>query len=148
MNAGDLMTSHPRVLTADETVTRAATLMRDLGIGCLPVVDDLERLRPIGLITDRDIVVRCVAQGHVQGCRVGEHMTPGTLDTVTKEADVAEVMSLMERDQVRRILVTDEGRLVGIIAQADLALKDGPLDPVRVEQVLERVSAPAVPLAR
>jgi CBS domain-containing protein len=77
---------------------------------------------------------------------VGDHMTTAALDTVSPETDVAEVVALMERDQVRRILVTENGRLAGIIAQADLALKDGPLEPLVVEHVLERVSAPAVPL--
>jgi CBS domain-containing protein len=143
MNARDLMTPDPRVVTAEEPISRAAQIMRDLNVGCVPVVDDPAQMRVVGVLTDRDLVVRCLAERHFRDCKVGEHMTAVALDTVAPGADVADVVALMERDQVRRILVTDRGRLVGIIAQADLALKQGPLQPLVVEEVLERVSAPS-----
>ena len=146
MLARDLMTADPRVVTVDQQVSDAARVMRDEGVGCVPVVSDTSTMRLRGVITDRDIAVRCTAEGHVPHCRVSDHMTADHLDSVTPEADVAEVMNLMERDQVRRILVTDGDRLVGIIAQADLALKEGPLEPIKVEAVLERLSAPSVRL--
>jgi CBS domain-containing protein len=120
--------------------------MRDLNVGCVPVVDDKAHMHVSGVITDRDMVIRCLAERHFRDCRVGDHMTTAGIDTVAADADVAEVVALMERDPVRRILVTDGGRLQGIIAQADLALKDGPREPLVVEEVLERVSAPAVRL--
>ena len=74
-------------------------------------------------------------------------MTAVGLATVTADADLAEVIQLMERNQVRRILVTEGGRLAGIIAQADLALKEGPLEPLVVEHMLEMVSAPNLAVA-
>ena len=74
-------------------------------------------------------------------------MTGAHLRTVTADADVGEVVAKMMGDQIRRILVTEGGRLMGVIAQADLALKAGPLEPLRVEEVLERISAP-LPSAR
>jgi CBS domain-containing protein len=146
MKARDLMTKDPQVVTMHQRVSDAARIMRDQGVGCVPVVDDTVTMRVRGVITDRDIVVRCAAERHLDDCPVTRHMTTGSLDTVTPDADVREVMELMELDRVRRILVTQGERLVGIIAQADLALKEGPLEPLMVEQVLERVSAPSVPL--
>lgn len=146
MKAQDLMTPNPRVVTPDEPITHAARIMRDLDVGCVPVVDDRARMHLVGVITDRDLVVRCLVERHFRDCPVADHMTMEHLDTVSPDATVEEVMNLMERDQVRRILVTDEGRLVGIIAQADLALKQGSLEPLKVEEVLERISAPSTPV--
>ena len=146
MLARELMTRNPAVVTVKQRVSDAARIMRDLSVGCVPVVNDPSTMRLEGVITDRDITVRCTAERHLRDCPVIEHMSAGPLDTVDPDTDVSEVMELMERDQVRRVLVTEGGRLVGIIAQADLALKEGPLEPLKVEEVLERVSAPSMPL--
>jgi CBS domain-containing protein len=100
------------------------------------------------VLTDRDLVVRCLAERHFRDCPVADHMTMAHLDTVAPDAAVEEVMNLMERDQVRRILVTAQGRLVGIIAQADLALKEGPAEPLKVEEVLERTPPPRSPCGK
>lgn len=144
MRARELMTPAPRVVTGDTAVSDAARLMRDLDVGLIPVVDDLAHMHPRGVITDRDIVVRHVAERHPHDCRVDEHMSTGHLDTVGPDEDVSELMARMAGGQVRRILVVEGGRLVGIVAQADLALREGPVEPLRVEAVLERVSEPAV----
>ena len=143
MNARNLMTPNPQVVTGADTTRHAARLMRENNVGIVPVVDDLAHMHLRGVITDRDIAIRCVAEPPHGECLVERHMTTGHLGTVTPEADVAEVIRLMERDQVRRVMVTEGGRLVGVIAQADLALRDGPLQPLRVEAALERISAPA-----
>jgi CBS domain-containing protein len=140
------MTANPRVVAADEPVSSAARVMRDLNVGCLPVVDSKAHLHPIGVITDRDLAVRCMADRHDWACTVGDHMTAGGLVTVTRDTDVTEVVRLMERYQVRRVLVVEDDQLVGIIAQADLALKEGPLEPLLVEHVLERISTPNIAL--
>lgn len=142
MKARDLMTPNPRAVTGDTPVSEVAGLMRDLDVGIVPVVDDLAHMHPRGVITDRDIVVRHVAERHPGECRAEDHMSGGHIDRVEPDADASEVMALMQRDQVRRILVVERGRLVGIIAQADLALKEGRVEPLRVEEVLERVSSP------
>lgn len=147
MHARDLMTSNPTVVTPTDRIVRAAEFMRDLHVGCIPVVDDPTIPVLLGILTDRDIAVRCVAAGHGTNCKVSEHMTCAPLATVTPEADAGEVIEKMERHQVRRIPVVDNsGTLVGIIAQADLATKLGPTDPLHVEEVLQRVSAPDVAL--
>ena len=146
MQARDVMTPNPEVLTPDEPVSRAAQLMRDIDVGIIPVVDDRTSMRPVGVITDRDIAVRHVADLHGEQCRVGDHMTRDRLDAVRPDTDVHEVLECMKREQVRRVLVVDEGdRLVGIIAQADIARKEGPEHPEHVEEVLERISEPGRP---
>lgn len=143
MLARDLMTPDPKVVTAGDPLANAAIIMRDMDVGSVPVVDDLAHMHPVGVITDRDIVLRCVAERHGDACRVRDHMTYGPLAAVGATSLASEAILKMKANQVRRVLVTENGRLVGIIAQADLALKEGPLAPLVVEQVLERVSAPA-----
>lgn len=143
MNARDLMTPNPWVVTPEDPVSRAAEIMRDQDVGVLPVVDDPARMRLRGVITDRDIAVRCTAAKHTPACPVADHMTTGPLDAVSPATDVREVMELMKEDRVRRVMVTQGERLVGVIAQADLARRTGPVQPVEVERVLERISEPA-----
>lgn len=144
MKARDIMTPTPTAVTPNDLISHAARLMRDLDVGSIPVVDELSNMRLEGILTDRDITVRCVAAGHGGDCRVKEHMTSGYLDVVREDSSVAEAIKKMETDQVRRIpVVADGGRLVGIIAQADIATKLGPHDPSLVEEVVERISEPA-----
>jgi CBS domain-containing protein len=146
MKAQEIMTANPEVVTPDEPLSRAAGIMRSRDVGLVPVVSDRESMRPAGVITDRDIVVRHVAEGHRDDCPVQAHMTSQGLDTVKPEEDVDRVAEVMKRDQVRRVLVTDEGgRLVGVIAQADLAVKQAGDRPERVADVVERISEPARP---
>jgi CBS domain-containing protein len=144
MKAREIMTSNPECLTPDAPISRAAELMRELNVGAIPVVSDESSMRLTGLITDRDITTRHTAEGHDGSCTVGDHMTSGSLDCVQPEADVNEVMRLMEREQIRRVPVVEEGdRLVGIIAQADLATKN--VDDASVGRVVEGISEPGRP---
>jgi CBS domain-containing protein len=143
MKARDIMTPDPSVVTPQQPIAHAAEIMRERDVGMVPVVDDLSNLRLEGVLTDRDIAIRCVAFGHDGSCRVQDHMTTDGLDVVRADADISEVITKMETDRVRRIPVVDDGsRIVGIIAQADLAVKIGPKDPTLVEEVLERISEP------
>jgi CBS domain-containing protein len=146
MRARDIMTANPRAVTSDDTVTTAAQLMRELDVGIIPVVDDSSSMRLRGVITDRDIAVRHVAEGHGNDCRVSAHMSEDKLTTATPEDDVDDVMDRMQRAQVRRIPVVEDGdRLVGIIAQADLAIDVGPGEPAAVAKTVEKISEPAEP---
>jgi CBS domain-containing protein len=140
MKARDLMTLNPRVVTSDQPVSHAAEIMRDRDTGVVPVVDGFS-LRLRGVITERDIVTRCTAANHLPTCPVADHMTTAPLATVSPDADVHEVLALMER--VRRVMVIEGGRLVGIIARADLSRYGMPAMPAEVEQLLERISEPA-----
>jgi CBS domain-containing protein len=139
------MTSIPIAITAQDTVTYAAELMRSGQIGSLPVVNDLAHRKLVGIITDRDIAVRCVADGHQGPCLASAHMTTTPLHTVMPDDWIKTVVARMEDAQVRRLPVVDaEGVLIGIVSQADLARKIGKEDPELVEEVLERVSQPPV----
>jgi len=143
MNAQTLMTPQPSVVSANDTITSAARLMRTLGVGMLPVVDDTHHRHLTGVLTDRDIVVRCLAEGHGFECRVEDHMTRDPLITVRVDSDVHQIADRMEQYQVRRLPVVDaRQRVVGIVTQADLARRVGPGDPELVEEVLERISTP------
>lgn len=147
MKARDLMTPHPGVVTPHDPLSRAADIMRDYNVGMVPVVNDLLSMRVVGVITDRDIAVRCVAPRHGGRCTVGAHLTGQPLAAVNPDADVHEVMERMKEHQVRRVLVTEDGRLLGVVSVADLARMEGPQEPLEVEAVLEHLSAPAHLLA-
>lgn len=143
MKARDIMTRDPLAVTAADKVWKAAEIMKYEEIGGVPVVSDLETPHLVGLITDRDITVRCAARRHGAGCAVREHMTPTPLHTVLPDADVSEIVAKMELAQVRRIPVVDEhGLLIGIVAEADLAAKL----PVRDALAARRRLKAAVPL--
>jgi CBS domain-containing protein len=123
MNASDLMTAHPLAVNPTDPVWKAAEIMKYEDIGGIPVVDGASN-RLVGILTDRDIAVRCVARQHGAGCSVAEHMTPLPLQTVLATADVSEIIAKMESTECRRIPVVDDlGRLVGIVAERDLAMK-------------------------
>ena len=149
MLARDIMTRDPAVVTPDDTVSRAAQIMRERDVGIVPVVNDRTHMRLEGVLTDRDIAVRCVAERHLRDCRVADHMTSDHLDTTRADATIEDVIDTMEHDRVRRIPVVDErDRLVGIIAQADIALRVGPKEPRKIETLLEHISEPTASTPR
>jgi CBS domain-containing protein len=114
--------------------------MRDSDVGVVPVVDDNQTRTLRGVITDRDIAVRCVAEGRDGSCRVTDVMSKD-LVTARPDDDVRTIMDAMKTEQVRRIPIVDDNNcLVGIIAQADIAL-DGPSDRA-VGDVVEKISKP------
>jgi CBS domain-containing protein len=145
MKAREIMTREPQVVTPDETVSRAAQIMREANVGLVPVVDDHASGRLRGVITDRDIAIRHVADGHTDDCRVSDHMSSG-LTHVAPDDDVREVLQAMQREQVRRLPVVEDGdRLVGIIAQADIAVDMASDSPREVSETLEEISRPSEP---
>jgi CBS domain-containing protein len=121
MKARELMTRDPEVVTPQDPISRAAQIMRDYDVGLVPVVNDRSGWTLAGVITDRDITIRHVAEGHKDDCTVASHMSRGQLETVEEDDDVETVMASMQRGEVRRIPVTTNGKLVGVIAQADIA---------------------------
>ena len=143
MKVRNIMTPGPACVTADDPLSAAAQVMRELDVGLVPVVNGRKSMRLVGVITDRDIAVRCIANLHEGGCQVRDHMTSQPLHTVRPDAEVDEVVALMEWQQVRRIpVVHEDGRLCGIVAMADVARWIGPGRPVEVERMVARVSAP------
>jgi CBS domain-containing protein len=118
--ARDLMTPSPAVCTPATTLDEVAKLMRQNDCGEIPVVDAAER--PIGVVTDRDIVCRVVAEGKNPSAYTAEGCMSQPVVTVPLDAPVADVLSTMEKHRIRRVPVVDEGgACAGIIAQADLA---------------------------
>ncbi|MEV8021534.1 CBS domain-containing protein [Streptomyces sp. NPDC086554] len=117
--AGDIMHRGAQWIPAHETLDRAAQLMRQLDVGALPISDENERL--CGILTDRDIVVGCVAMGHDPSKVTAGEMAKGTPRWVASDADVDEVLHEMQGRQIRRLPVIENKRLVGMISEADLA---------------------------
>jgi CBS domain-containing protein len=125
MTAREIMTPNPTVVTQDESISRAACIMRDQAVGMLPVVTDEGSMTLVGLITDRDIVIQHVAGLCSSDCAVSAHMSKGDIATVDEDADAGTVLEVMQTRQVRRVPVTSgSGKLVGVIAQADIAVSD------------------------
>jgi CBS domain-containing protein len=141
MKAKDIMTRKPKSVTPDTSVREAARLMKEEDVGVLPVVDRDGSDRLIGIVTDRDIAIRHVAEGHdSSSCPVSEAMT-SSVRTAREDDDVDAVMDLMGKEQVRRIPVVDErGGLVGIVAQADIVRKAR--DDKKAEHTIEKISDP------
>jgi CBS domain-containing protein/nucleotide-binding universal stress UspA family protein len=114
----DVMTPDPRCATPDTTLQEAARLMREADTGLLPVLEG-DAVR--GVITDRDLVVRATAQGVDPATgRVGDFMTV-EVDLVHPDTDMIEAIRHMEGRRIRRLLVCDRGRLVGVLSLGDLA---------------------------
>ncbi|MEV5609208.1 CBS domain-containing protein [Streptomyces sp. NPDC052225] len=117
--AADIMHPGARWIPAHETLDRAAQLMRELNVGALPISDENERL--CGILTDRDIVVGCVAMGHDPAKVTAGEMAKGTPRWIDAGADVDAVLHEMQDHQIRRLPVIENKRLVGMISEADLA---------------------------
>ena len=117
--AGDSMHRGAQWIPAHETLDRAAQLMRELNVGALPIGDDNDRL--CGILTDRDIVIGCVAMGHDPAKVTAREMAQGTPHWIDAGADVSDVLHEMQEHQIRRLPVIDNKRLVGMISESDLA---------------------------
>jgi len=131
----EVMTSNPRTVTADSTVAEAARLMRDEDAGIVPIIEG-ERL--VGVVTDRDIAIKVAAEGKdPQSTKVTE-IAASDLVTIDPQQDLDEALRLMAQHQVRRLPVVEEdGKLVGILAQADVARH---ADAERTGEVVEEIS--------
>lgn len=117
--AGQIMHAGAQWIPATETLDRAAQLMARLNVGALPISDKTERL--CGILTDRDIVVGCVAKGHNPAKVTAGDMAQGTPRWIDAGADVSEVLEEMQSHQIKRLPVIRNKKLVGMISEADLA---------------------------
>jgi CBS domain-containing protein len=140
MKVQDIMTGQPRSLTPESTIAEAARLMKETDTGVIPIVESSASRKLVGIITDRDIAIRAVAEGRDGSCTVRDVMSAGDLATCGPDDDVDRVMETMSREQVRRIPIVDErGSLVGIVAQADIVRK---ADDKKAERTVENISQP------
>jgi CBS domain-containing protein len=133
----DVMSNRPRCVSPDTPVSEAAELMESEDVGALPVLEGDELA---GMITDRDIVIRAVARGKdPRGMPVREVSTREVV-TVRSDEDLSEALKLMATYQVRRLPVVDDGnRLVGVLAQADVAQE---AKEKTVGEMVEEISKP------
>ena len=142
MNVKEVMTADPACCTSDMSLQEVAKLMVDNDCGCIPVVDDKNTKKPVGMITDRDITIRTVAQGrNPLDLTVSDAMTANAI-AVTPLTSLEECCNLMEQHQVRRVAVVDEaGACCGIIAQADIAVNADQRKTAEVVQEVSKASA-------
>jgi CBS domain-containing protein len=131
----ELMSSNPHTITPDETVADAAKIMRDEDVGIIPITDG-DRLA--GTITDRDITIRVIAEGKdPTSTNVGD-VASKDIVAIEPQQDLSEALKLMAQHQVRRLPVVEEdGRLVGILAQADVARAS---DDAATGELVEEIS--------
>ena len=144
MKISEIMTRNPRTVTPDTSVSDAARVMKEEDVGIVPVVEQVggaeTRGRLVGVITDRDIAIRHVADGRSTDSPVRDVMSGGVC-TATPDDSVESVLAMMGREQVRRVPIVDErGSLVGVVSQADLVRKANKASAV--EATVERISQP------
>jgi len=140
MKIQDVMTRDPRSVTPETSARVAACIMKDEDVGIIPVVEG-DSCRLVGVVTDRDLALRIVAEGRDGETRVRDVMSAGKLATCTPDEDLDNAMETMASEQVRRIPIVDErGSLVGIVAQADVVRKAS--NNKKSEETVERISEP------
>jgi len=131
----DVMTSNPCSIDADKSVAYAAKMMKDEDVGLAPIVED-DKL--IGLLTDRDIAIRVVAEGRNPDQVTVREVASKQVVTIDPQQDLDEALRIMAKHQVRRLAVVEEdGKLVGVVAQADVA-REG--DDARTGELVEEIS--------
>lgn len=138
MKISDVMTTDVMTCRPDDSLADSASMMKEMNVGIIPIVDDRNNL--VGVLTDRDITVRAVAKGlDPNQAKVADFMTPSPL-TVEPETNIGDAAELMADNQVRRLPVVKDNKLVGIVSLGDLAVDVG--EPELIEEVLERISEP------
>jgi CBS domain-containing protein len=143
MRVRDVMTTDPMCCTPATPLDRVAKIMAERDCGAVPVVGDLATKMPLGIITDRDIVVRALAAGHNPvDMTAGDCMTM-PVATIPEDAPFDDCVDLLQIGQIRRaIVVNKRGAVVGIVAQADIAFHTSKRD---AGKLLRKVSQPSVP---
>jgi CBS domain-containing protein len=142
MKAREIMSRNPTCVTPDTPLVDAARLMKDENIGVVPVVESSNSRRLVGVLTDRDIAIRAVAEGRDGASTSVGHIMSTDVQTSAPDDSVNDVMTLMGSEQIRRIPIVDErGEIVGIIAQADIVLEAN--DNKNAERTVEKISEPS-----
>jgi len=143
MKVRDIMTSEElATATLDNTLEEIANMMRDENVGAIPVLDEDDNLA--GIITDRDIVVRAIAEGQDPCSCTAEEILSEELHTIEPDAALEEAADLMARHKIRRLPVVEDGTIVGIISLGDISVK---ADDERAADTLEDISEGVKPSA-
>jgi CBS domain-containing protein len=139
MLASEIMTTNPECCLPTDPVMKAAQLMKSENVGPIPIVEDKDEKKLTGIVTDRDLAIKVVAEARDPKTTTVEDVMSEGLVTCRDNDDVRSVLSLMEDNQLRRIPVVDKkDHLVGIIAQADVATRLGSTSAAG--KVVEQVS--------
>jgi CBS domain-containing protein len=139
MKVQEIMTPNPTCCTPDTPLLEVAQMFIDHDCGAIPVVESASSRRPVGIITDRDIACRAIAAGKNALALSARDCMSAPCLAVAMETSLAECCEIMERNQVRRVLVIDEaGRCCGIIAQADIALRERERNAAKVLREISR----------
>jgi len=139
MELNTVMTANPACCKQDTPLRQVAQMMADNDCGMIPVVD--QQNMPVGVITDRDIAVRAVAGGKdTTRASAGDYMTT-PVRTVSQDSSLADCAAAMEAGQIRRVPVVDgQGKLCGVVAQADIALTG---NDKATGEIVQQVSRPS-----
>lgn len=140
MKVREVMTSNVSTLRDNSTIQDAANTMKNLNVGSIPVCDSANR--PIGIVTDRDIVIRSVANGGDANRSLREVMT-NNLVSVSPDTDIHEAARIMAQHQIRRLPIVENNNLVGMLSIGDLAVRDIYID--EAGDALSRISEPSRP---
>lgn len=135
MKVQDIMTTEVATASPDSTLEEVASMMKEEDTGAIPIIDDDEL---VGIITDRDIVLRCIAEGRDATETNVEDILTEDLVTIAPDADVEEAARIMSERQIRRLPVVVEGELVGVVSLGDIAVKETDDEPA--SEALEGVS--------
>jgi len=141
MKCIDVMTKNPVCCTATDSVIKAAQMMQQEDVGSLPVVESGDDKKLIGIVTDRDMALRVVGANRMSANTTVQDVMTGNPLTCYPGDDLDETLDMMARHQIRRVPVVDTlGRVVGIIAQADVALRTD--NEHKTAEVIEEISRP------
>lgn len=141
MTCAEVMTSEPKCCVPSDPVSRVAKIMKIEDVGSVPVCSSRDSHRLVGILTDRDLALQVVAEDRDPGNTTVEDVMSEEPVTCRTDEDVEIALGRMEANQIRRIPVVDEdGELVGIIAQADIATRTE--DPQKTAEVVSEISQP------
>ena len=140
MKIGDIMTRDVRTIDRNSTVEQAARMMKELNVGSIPVT---ENGNVIGIITDRDVVLRNVADGRTAADTRVEEVMSKTVVTATPDMDVHRAADLMAQNQIRRLPIVENNRMVGIVSIGDLAVRN--IYENEAGEALSSISKPSKP---
>jgi len=139
----DFMTQDPVCCASGESVERAAQLMQAEDVGSIPIIDDSHSRKLIGILTDRDIALRIVAESRDAGQTTVREVMTKTPISCNMDDELQRALDTMAYSQVRRVPIVDsQNRVVGIIAQGDVATRVG--QPEKTAEILKQISRPAV----
>src|SRR5262244_3092815 len=136
MKVSEIMTRDPKTAQLESTLEEIAALMKAEDVGAIPVVDDDREL--VGIVTDRDIVIRCVAEGKEASDTTVEDILSEDLTTIEPGADVQQAARLMAEKQIRRLPVVQDGDLIGMVSIGDVSVKHE--DDQTAGQTLQKIS--------